>query len=61
MSMAVEGRMRGIRGEGMNFGIFGMSVRLRGGRRGVGRSSWMGGVRAPCCLVAWMIRGRGKG
>lgn len=41
------GRKRGIRGEGTSSGLFGTSVRWRGGRRDVGPSSWMGGVRAP--------------
>ncbi len=41
---------RGMREEGMGGGSCGWSARGKGGRRGARGLSWMGGVRAPCCL-----------
>lgn len=47
-------KVKGTRGGGMGFGIFGGSARGRGGGRGAGGWSWTGGVRAPFCAV-WLI------
>ena len=51
MRTVTEGRKMRIRSGEMSSGSFGESVRRKGGRRGVGGWSWMGGVRVPVALV----------